>query len=224
MKENGIVCERRREWKESKTIVARGNSPHRRVLAFVGEDDRVGLQVHEMGGPRGREDYQFYVEVPGEEKDRLTIALMAKIYGCRHSCPSEFEILMHKERGSFGTLRDEGIPDEKDSLFGHGQRPGGLSFRIGPHTRGNSKGIRRKGDGRDPRDLCLMKPMPGAVEAFEALSEAFDVYILSTAPWENPSAVVGQAGVGEEVLGGEGVETLDFEPPQKPKPGRFSGR
>lgn len=96
MKENGIVCERRREWKESKTIVARGNSPHRRVLAFVGEDDRVGLQVHEMGGPRGREDYQFYVEVPGEEKDRLTIALMAKIYGCRHSCPSEFEILMQK--------------------------------------------------------------------------------------------------------------------------------
>ena len=95
-KENGIACERRREWKESKTIVARGTSPHRRVLAFVGEDDRVGLQVHELGGPRGREDYQFYVEVPGEEKDRLVIALMAKIYGYRHSCPSEFEVLMHK--------------------------------------------------------------------------------------------------------------------------------
>ena len=33
-----------------------------------------------------------------------------------------------------------------------------------------------------------MEPMPGAMEAFVALSEAFDVYILSTAPWENPSA------------------------------------
>ena len=39
-----------------------------------------------------------------------------------------------------------------------------------------------------PGIFALMKPMPGAVEAFEALSEAFDVYILSTAPWENPSA------------------------------------
>ena len=96
MKESGIVCERRREWKESKTIVARGNSPHRRVLAFVGKNDRAGLQVHEMGGPRGREDYQFYVDVPGDEKDRLIIALLAKIYGGQDSCPNDFESLMEK--------------------------------------------------------------------------------------------------------------------------------
>lgn len=34
----------------------------------------------------------------------------------------------------------------------------------------------------------LMDPMPGAVEAFHELSKHFDVYILSTAPWKNPSA------------------------------------
>jgi 5'(3')-deoxyribonucleotidase len=34
----------------------------------------------------------------------------------------------------------------------------------------------------------LMKPLPGAIEAYERLSEKFDTYILSTAPWENPSA------------------------------------
>lgn len=96
MKENGITCERRGEWKESKTIVARGNSPHRRVLAFVGKNDRAGLQVHEMGGPRGREDYQFYVDVPGDEKDRMIIALLAKIYGGQDSCPNDFESLMEK--------------------------------------------------------------------------------------------------------------------------------
>jgi hypothetical protein len=101
MKENAISCERRGDWKESKTIVARGNSPHRRVLAFVGKDDRVGLQVHELGGPRGREDYQFYVDVPGDEKDRLIIALMAKIYGHHDSCPSEFEVLMQKNEISW---------------------------------------------------------------------------------------------------------------------------
>ena len=39
-----------------------------------------------------------------------------------------------------------------------------------------------------PGIFALMEPMPGAVEAFNALAEVFDVYILSTAPWENSSA------------------------------------
>ena len=39
-----------------------------------------------------------------------------------------------------------------------------------------------------PGIFALMDPMKGAVEAFKELSEIFDVYILSTAPWENPSA------------------------------------
>lgn len=33
-----------------------------------------------------------------------------------------------------------------------------------------------------------MKPMKGAVEAFKILSQKYDTYILSTAPWNNPSA------------------------------------
>ena len=33
-----------------------------------------------------------------------------------------------------------------------------------------------------------MKPMPGAIEAMHELKEHFDLYILSTAPWNNPSA------------------------------------
>jgi 5'-nucleotidase len=39
-----------------------------------------------------------------------------------------------------------------------------------------------------PGIFGLMQPMPGAIEAYERLSEIFDTYILSTAPWENPSA------------------------------------
>ncbi len=39
-----------------------------------------------------------------------------------------------------------------------------------------------------PSIFSLMEPMPGAVEAFKQLSEKYDSYILSTAPWENPSA------------------------------------
>lgn len=39
-----------------------------------------------------------------------------------------------------------------------------------------------------PDIFSLMKPMPGAIEAYTKLNSLFDVYILSTAPWDNPSA------------------------------------
>lgn len=46
------------------------------------------------------------------------------------------------------------------------------------------------GDSPDeiPGIFSLMDPMPGAVEAVHRLAEKYDVYILSTAPWKNPSA------------------------------------
>jgi 5'(3')-deoxyribonucleotidase len=39
-----------------------------------------------------------------------------------------------------------------------------------------------------PGIFGLMQPMPGAVEAFRELSEIFDTYIASTAPWDNVQA------------------------------------
>lgn len=39
-----------------------------------------------------------------------------------------------------------------------------------------------------PGIFSLMSPMPNAIEAFRELADLFDAYILSTAPWENPSA------------------------------------
>ena len=39
-----------------------------------------------------------------------------------------------------------------------------------------------------PNIFSLMEPMPGAIEAYKKLSKLFDTYILSTSPWENPSA------------------------------------
>jgi 5'(3')-deoxyribonucleotidase len=45
-------------------------------------------------------------------------------------------------------------------------------------------------DDKDEIDgiFALMKPMSGATDAYNALCKQYDVYILSTAPWENPSA------------------------------------
>lgn len=39
-----------------------------------------------------------------------------------------------------------------------------------------------------PGIFKLMNPMEGAIETYHWLTENFDTYILSTAPWENPSS------------------------------------
>ena len=39
-----------------------------------------------------------------------------------------------------------------------------------------------------PGIFALMQPKEGAIEAYHELRELFDTYILSTAPWKNPSA------------------------------------
>jgi 5'(3')-deoxyribonucleotidase len=39
-----------------------------------------------------------------------------------------------------------------------------------------------------PGIYALMDPIPGAIDAVNRLREKYDVYILSTAPWDNPSA------------------------------------
>ena len=54
-----------------------------------------------------------------------------------------------------------------------------------------SEDVKREYEGRldeVPGIFSLMDPMPGAIEAARILSEYYDVYILSTAPWKNPTA------------------------------------
>ena len=51
--------------------------------------------------------------------------------------------------------------------------------------------IKRKYEGRlgeIPGIFSEMSPMPHAVECYQELCSGFDTCILSTAPWENPSA------------------------------------
>lgn len=61
--------------------------------------------------------------------------------------------------------------------------PSGIA-RLSPET------VTEFGDDLDdvPGIFALMKPMEGAVEAYENLAARYDTYILSTAPWANPSA------------------------------------
>lgn len=39
-----------------------------------------------------------------------------------------------------------------------------------------------------PGIFSKMQPVDGAIEAYHKLTKHFDTYILSTAPWENPTA------------------------------------
>ena len=39
-----------------------------------------------------------------------------------------------------------------------------------------------------PGIFSLMQPLEGAIEAYEQLSQKYDTYILTSAPWDNPSA------------------------------------
>ena len=39
-----------------------------------------------------------------------------------------------------------------------------------------------------PGIFALMEPMPGAIDSFIELTKHFETYVLSTAPWNNPSA------------------------------------
>jgi 5'(3')-deoxyribonucleotidase len=65
-----------------------------------------------------------------------------------------------------------------------------------------------------PGIFALMDPMPGAVEAFRELSSLFDTYILSTAPWKNPSAWSDKTVMGRSIFGACGAQTVDFVAPQ----------
>ena len=54
-----------------------------------------------------------------------------------------------------------------------------------------SEEIKKEYEGRldeIPGLFGQMEPMPGALEAVRKLNEKYDCYILSTAPWKNPSA------------------------------------
>jgi 5'-nucleotidase len=61
--------------------------------------------------------------------------------------------------------------------------PSGIE-RLRPEARAQYEGDLDEA----PGIFALMDPIPGAIESFKMLSKHFDTYILSTAPWKNPSA------------------------------------
>ena len=61
--------------------------------------------------------------------------------------------------------------------------PSGIAL-VSPETRKEYEGRHHE----VPSVFSLMKPLDGALNAFEKLAKVYDAYILSTPPWDNSSA------------------------------------
>ena len=61
-----------------------------------------------------------------------------------------------------------------------------------------------------PGVFALMDPMPGAIEAVDKLKEKYDLYILSSSPWENPTALGDKLAWVKKYFGGDGQENIFF--------------
>ena len=61
-----------------------------------------------------------------------------------------------------------------------------------------------------PGIFGLMDPVPGAIDAYHELASLFDTYILSTSPWENPSALADKLAWVKEHLADIAYKRLIF--------------
>lgn len=58
-----------------------------------------------------------------------------------------------------------------------------------------------------------MDPVSGALDAYDELARFFDTYILSTAPWKNPSAWSDKLLWVRRHLGQAGLQAFDPHAP-----------
>ena len=64
-----------------------------------------------------------------------------------------------------------------------------VDFKTGIEKLSDEIKVQYKGRLDDvPGLFALMEPMPLAIESVKRLAEKFDLYVLSTAPWNNSSA------------------------------------
>jgi 5'(3')-deoxyribonucleotidase len=59
-----------------------------------------------------------------------------------------------------------------------------------------------------PGIFSLMLPLEGAIESFNLLAEQYDTFVLSTAPWNNPSAWTDKCLWVKKYLGEKGYKRL----------------
>lgn len=66
-----------------------------------------------------------------------------------------------------------------------------------------------------PGIFAKMQPIVGAIESYNELAEMFDTYVLSTSPWENPSAWTDKLLWIKKHLGSVAYKTANSHSSQK---------
>lgn len=134
-----------------------------------------------------------------EQNERFRIALMStrgmKLYhsqGEQNSfktilTESEFCSTLTEIRESFDVLHNETQQRKKRLFFDMDGVLVDFESGLAQQDEQTLKEYEGKYD-EIPGLFGLMQPMPGAIEAVHKLNEHYDCYILSTAPWNNPSA------------------------------------
>ena len=75
-----------------------------------------------------------------------------------------------------------------------------------------------------PDIFSLMDPLEGAIDSYKKLSQKFDTYILSTAPWKNSSAWSDKNEWVKKYLGDVAYKRLILSHHKKPKLWRLFNR
>ena len=176
-----------------------GNARKHSVTSW--QTDQV-VWWREQAYDRQSEDYQKLIrrayQAMFEQSERFRTALMQTrgitlTHGSGETNPyktilttQEFCTILTEMRDNYDK-RDKGIERQKrvfvdmDNVL--------VDFESGLAQ--VSEEVKQEYEGRldeIPGLFGLMKPMPGAIEAMHKLQKHYDLFILSTAPWNNPSA------------------------------------
>lgn len=77
-----------------------------------------------------------------------------------------------------------------------------VNFQTGINKLSEEEKIKYKDQEKNvPHIFSKMEPIDGAIEAYIILAEKFDTYILSTAPWNNETALGDKVAWAKKYLG-----------------------
>jgi 5'-nucleotidase len=77
-----------------------------------------------------------------------------------------------------------------------------VNFQTGINKLSEEEKIKYKDQEKNaPHIFSKMEPIEGAIEAYKMLAERYDTYILSTAPWNNETALGDKVAWAKKYLG-----------------------
>lgn len=153
--------------------------------ALFGEEwDFMGREMSDTGNPMSQE----YTDRVNKKREAFGVSALSESGNAADNSSQLFceEVVRHTK--NYKELMELKKTNKKQIVFV--DMDGVLvNFQSGIDKLSEEDKIKYDGDLDEvPGIFSLMEPYEGAIESYEWLCENFDTYILSTAPWKNPSA------------------------------------